>query len=402
MTGQTRQNARVLIVDDDATQVQALSKTLSDQGYETTGFTRPAQALTAIKPGQFELLLTDMNMPEMGGIELLNAAQQIDNDLVGVIMTGEGTIATAVEAMRTGALDYILKPFKLSALMPVLARALAVRDLRIEVAQLEQSVRERSIELEAANKELEAFAYSVSHDLRSPLTVVVGYLDVLIAQYAAGLPPMAQTILDSTLKSALRMNQLIEDLLRLSRLNREPLARERVDVRALVEEVAQELRASWDGRRVEVRVGDLPDASGDPGLLKQVFTNLLSNAFKFTRDKAVAVVEVCCLKSDSETVYFVRDNGAGFDMRRAKRLFGAFQRLHSARQFEGTGVGLSIVHRVVARHGGRVWAEAEVGKGATFYFSLDNAAPSAADFAVPGHVGAPLNSPAIETRPQPH
>jgi two-component system, sensor histidine kinase and response regulator len=370
MSLQNPVKARVVIVDDDPAQVRALSSILADHGYETTGFTRPAQALTAIRPGRFELLLSDMNMPDISGINLLEAAQQIDPDLVGVIMTGEGTIQTAVEAMRTGAFDYILKPFKLSSLIPVLARALAVRDLRIEVAKLEQSVRERSIELESANKELEAFAYSVSHDLRSPLTVVVGYLDVLIAQFATGLPPMAQTILESTLKSALRMNELIEDLLRLSRMNREPLSKERVDVRALVNEVVGELRPSWRGRQVEVLVGDLPETTGDPGLLKQVFTNLLSNAIKFTRDKDLAIVEVSCIKEGAETVYFVRDNGAGFDMRHAKNLFGAFQRLHSPGKFEGTGVGLSIVHRVVSRHGGRVWAEAEVGKGAAFFFSL--------------------------------
>lgn len=361
---------RILIVDDEAAQMQALCTTLQDHGYETRGFTEAKTALEALQRDEFDLLLADLTMPGMNGIALLQAAQQIDRDLVGIIMTGEGTITSAVEAIKTGALDYILKPFKLSVILPVLARALAVRDLRMANAKLERSIRERTAELEAANKELEAFAQSVSHDLRSPLTVIIGTAELLLDEHTAYPPAKTQQLVRNIMTSAERMARLINDLLRLSRLGRQPLAKSPVNIRALVLEVLDELQKEQGDRRVQVEIGDLPDGVGDPALLKQVFTNLLSNAFKFTRGREKPVVVVSCHCHAGENVYSVCDNGAGFDMRQANELFGAFQRFHSAEQFEGTGVGLSIVHRIIQRHGGRIWAEAEPGKGARFQFSL--------------------------------
>ncbi len=166
------------------------------------------------------------------------------------------------------------------------------------------------------------------------------------------------------------MNQLIDDLLRFSRLVRQPLSKRPVNIPALVREVVEELSKERAERHIELNIGDLPDCVGDPSLLKQVFVNLLSNAFKYTSRKEKATVEVGCQQREGETIYFVRDNGAGFDMQYAGKLFGVFQRLHSPDEFEGTGVGLSIVQRIIQRHGGRIWAEAEVDKGATFNFSL--------------------------------
>jgi len=365
-------SARILIVDDEAAQMKALCDTLRDHGYETVGFTRGKQGLEALRTSKFELLLSDLMMPEMDGITLLRAAQETDPDLVGIIMTGQGTIDTAVEAMKSGALDYILKPFKLRAILPVLARALAVRQLRIDKRELEQRVRERTAELEAANKDLEAFSFSVSHDLRAPLRAINGFSEMLLEDHSSQMSAEAKHLLEVVSSSARRMGQLIEDLLRLSRLGRQPLAKLPVSVPALVREVLEELQRG--DRRVEVLTGDLPDCVGDPSLLRQVFVNLLTNAFKFTRQKEKAVVEIGCRRQEGERVYFVRDNGAGFDMKRAERLFGVFQRLHSDEQFEGSGVGLSIVQRIIQRHGGRVWAEAEVDKGATFYFTLPDQA----------------------------
>lgn len=363
--------ARLLIVDDDAAQLRALTDTLALQGYDTVGYASGAEAIDALRTqARFDLLLADLIMPVMGGIDLLEAALQIDRDLVAVIMTGEGTIATAVGAMKSGALDYILKPFNLSVILPVISRALAVRDLRMEVASLERSVQQRTAELEAANKELEAFAFSVSHDLRSPLTVIIGSLDTLTHDYAASLPEKGRESLARTLAGALRMSQIIDDLLRLSRVGREPLTKSKIDVGSLVREVLTELRAAQKGPDISVKIGDLPEATGDAALLRQVFVNLLSNALKFTRGKPSPLVEVGFCRTGDDGTYFVRDNGAGFDPRSAQDLFAAFRRLHGAEQFEGNGVGLSIVHRVVTRHGGRVWAEAQVDKGATFYFSL--------------------------------
>jgi two-component system sensor histidine kinase/response regulator len=364
------QPARILIVDDEAAQMQALCDTLRDEGYSVVGFTSANEALTALRPQKFDLLLTDLMMPEIDGIHLLRAAVEVDRNLVGIMMTGHGTIGSAVEAMKAGALDYIVKPFKLSVILPVLSRALIVRQLRLENAELVRRVRERTAELEAANKELDAFSASVSHDLRAPLRAILGFSSALAEDYSAQMPPEAQQLLARVTANAGRMKQLIEDLLRFSQLGRQRLARQPVATADLVREVLEDLRREQVDRQVEIRVGDLPDCVGDPALLRQVLVNLLSNAFKFTRQKENAIIEVGYRRQEGEQVYFVKDNGAGFDMQYAQRLFNAFQRLHRADEFEGTGIGLSIVQRIIVRHGGRIWAEAQVDQGATFFFGL--------------------------------
>ncbi len=361
---------RLLIVDDEESQMEALRDTLSERGFDAVGHTSPHAAIKVLEVQDFDILLTDLMMPGMDGISLLRAAQAIRPLLVGVVMTGHGTIGTAVEAMQGGAHDYILKPFKLSAVLPVLARAVAVRDLRVRNAALQRRVDERTRELEAANRDLEAFAASVSHDLLAPLRAIRGFSEIVEKDFSEHLPQDGRTLLSRVTGSARRMEDLIRDLLQFSRWGRWPLNKRPVYVGALVTTIVDELRAQQPSRRVEVRLGDLPDAVADPSLLRQVFVNLLSNAFKFTQHVAGAVVDVGGRREGDETVYFVRDNGAGFDMRFAGKLFGVFQRLHHEREFEGTGVGLSTVHRIVERHGGRIWAEGQVGEGATFHISL--------------------------------
>ena len=237
-------------------------------------------------------------------------------------------------------------------------------------ATLAERVRERTAELEAANKELEAFSYSVSHDLRAPLRAVSGFSSIVLQQFSSGVSPDAQRFLKEINASAHEMARLIDGLLEFSRLSRQTVARQPVNISALVRDVLAELRKEQQDRQLEIQIGDLPDCMGDPLLLKQVFANLLSNALKFTRHKDKGVIEVGWRKEDGKGVYFVRDNGAGFDMRYAEKLFGVFQRLHRNDEFEGTGVGLSIVQRIIHRHGGHISAEGEVNKGATFYFSL--------------------------------
>jgi hypothetical protein len=362
--------ARVLVVDDEAPQMEALCRTLKDEGYETAGFTNGMAALAALRESRFEVLLADLTMPEMDGIALLNQAQAIDPDLVGIIMTGHGRIDTAVRAMKIGAIDYVLKPFKLRDLLPVLARALGIRRLRLENAELARQVAQHTAELEASNKELESFTYSVSHDLRAPLRAIDAYAGMLVEDFGTQLPEAATELLGRINASVERMRELMDALIRFSRLGRQSLTMRNVNVSSLVQEVLEEFRQERKERQIDVRVGPLPDCLGDATLLKAALTNLVSNAFKFTRRKERAEIEIGCREEEGRKTYFVRDNGAGFDPRYAEKLFGVFQRLHRAEDFEGTGVGLSIVQRIIQRHGGRIWAEAELGKGATFYFTL--------------------------------
>jgi len=259
-----------------------------------------------------------------------------------------------------------------------LERVRLVEALAETNGQLEDKVREvteRRQQLEAANRELEAFSYTISHDLRAPLRAVSGFTSILFEEYADAMPVEARGYLKRVKDSGDHMGHLVDDLLAFSRLGRQAVRTQRVSIRGIVDRALEQLATSLDSRQVEVVIGELPDAACDPALVEQVFVNLLSNAFKYSRPREHARVEVGVLEPDAAEgpTYFVRDNGAGFDMEYAGKLFGVFQRLHHSEDFEGTGVGLAIVHRIVERHGGRIWAEAKVDGGATFYFTLKGA-----------------------------
>lgn len=236
--------------------------------------------------------------------------------------------------------------------------------------ELEQRVIERTAELETANKELEAFSYSVSHDLRAPLRAIDGFSRILFDEIGPLATPEIQRYLNVIRDNAQQMGRLIDDLLSFSRLSRQPLKKVTFSPLDLINQVQTTLSPITDGRSLELVIADLPACEGDPALLKQVWMNLLSNAIKFTRGRDPARIEIGALTHPGEIVYFVKDNGAGFDMRYADKLFGVFQRLHYSEEYEGTGVGLAIVQRIIRRHGGHVWAEGELGHGATFFFSL--------------------------------
>jgi len=238
--------------------------------------------------------------------------------------------------------------------------------------ELEERVLDRTAELAAANKELEAFTYSVSHDLRAPLRHIDSYGRILEQEFADHLPAEAQDFLKRIRQGIQKMGRLIDDLLNLARVSRQGLTRRPASLNTIVEEVIVDLRAETQNREIEWRVTSLPLLECDPGLIKQVFANLLANAIKYTRPRSKAIIEVGQSQEKNELVIFVRDNGVGFNMKFAGKLFGVFQRLHRADEFEGTGVGLATVERIIRQHGGRVWGQAELDKGATFYFTLPN------------------------------
>ncbi len=234
----------------------------------------------------------------------------------------------------------------------------------------EDALKVRTSQLEAANKELESFSYSVSHDLRTPLRAIDGFSKMLAKDLEGKLDQEEQRKFNVISENTRRMGLLIDDLLSFSRLGNQPMSLSRVNVQDLVNQVWEESRAITPDRKMELIIGDLPQASGDSALLKQVLSNLLANAVKFSRRKKPAIIEIGGKSEGKEIVYYVKDNGTGFDMKYYDKLFGVFQRLHSESEYEGTGVGLAIVQRIIYRHGGRVWAEGKIGKGATFYFSL--------------------------------
>jgi len=248
-----------------------------------------------------------------------------------------------------------------------------------EIKDLNRELSVRVADIAAVNKELEGFSYSVSHDLRAPLRAIGGFSQMLIEDYRDKVDGEGRRYLTVIIDNVKRMGQLIDDLLAFSQAGRKPLQKAEVGIDRMTREVVKELQVLHPDRKIDLKMGDLPPGQGDPAMIRQVLVNLLSNAVKYTRGRDPARIEIGARTDAAETVYHVRDNGVGFEMEYAAKLFGVFQRLHTAKEFEGTGVGLALVQRIIQRHGGRVWGEGRVNQGATFYFTLPRAEEGEAD-----------------------
>ncbi len=408
--------SRVLIVDDIVENRYLLETVLKAGGYDVVSAADGAEALAAAQAAPPDLVVTDILMPVMDGFELCRR-WKADERLRGiplVFYTATYTDSKDEALARTlGADRFLVKPLPPEVLLEEVRGALAAprtehpaadagevlqeysealfRKLQRKVAQLgaeaatrrraeeevralnaelEERVRTRTAELETSIREMEAFSYSVSHDLRAPLRAIDGYSALLESGASANLDAEGRELLRKVRASARTMSTLIDELLEFSRTGRSELRRTRLDMGAIVRSAFEQVTTPAERARIELRVDALPPADGDAALVRLVVTNLLSNAVKFSSGRERAVIEVGSRREGDRTAYFVRDNGAGFDMKYVDKLFGVFQRLHSPAEFPGVGVGLAIVQRIVTRHGGTVSATGRVGEGAEFTFSL--------------------------------
>jgi signal transduction histidine kinase len=360
--GVASRHARVLIADDSADMRKYLARILETRWKVDLAVDGRA-ALEAAREHPPDLVLTDVMMPRLDGLALLRElrADPRTREVPIVLVSARAGEESLLAGIETGADDYLVKPFSARELLARVRTHLNLGRLR----------RQWSSELQAANRELEAFSYSVSHDLRAPLRAIDRFSNALLGDYGPQLDEKGRHYLEQVRAATSRMARLIDDLLGLARISRHQLVRQRVSLSQIAGGVAAELSTRPPGRRVAVRVDEGLTAEADPHLLTIVLENLIGNAWKFTAKTEDASIEVGKRVDGATTAFYVRDNGAGFDMAYADKLFGAFQRLHSQADFEGTGIGLATVQRIINRHGGRIWAEGEVGKGATFYFTLE-------------------------------
>jgi two-component system sensor histidine kinase/response regulator len=353
----------ILVVDDRSDKLLAVETILAPLGERLVRARSGEQALRHLLQADVAVILLDVHMPGMDGFETARLARgrERSRQTPIIFVTADDNEVEIARAYALGAVDFIRSPFTAEMLR-------AKVSVFVELFRARRQLERETEHVQALNEELEAFSYSVSHDLRAPVRHVSGFVNLLRRSSEGALNETARHHLDSIARAASRMGELIDDLLAFSRMGRSELMRTRVDLARLVRELLPDVGAPG---HVEWHLDDLPEVSGDPAMLRVVMVNLLANAVKYTRTREHPRIEVGATPGeDGKIVISVRDNGVGFDMQYADRLFGVFQRLHSADEFEGTGIGLATVRRVVHRHGGRVWAEAAVDQGATFHFSL--------------------------------
>lgn len=395
----------ILLVDDEPANLHALQAVLEPLDQNLITAASGTQALRQVLEHDFAVILLDVQMPDMSGIEAAAMIRERERSKTTPIIFLTGVVKTAemmFKGYSAGAVDYLMKPVisgVLRAKVEVFVELAQVRhSLQQEVAErvriggemskLNMVLEQRNEDLTAANSDLEAFSHSVSHDLRMPLRHIQAYVSMIEESALARLTADEQRRLKGVREAAQRMSQLIDDLLAFSRIGRTTMRKTPVDLNALVRAVIAELQPEFKSRKVDWTLQHLPYTSGDRALLHQVFLNLLANAVKYTRTRAEARIQVFAIEQDDELIVGVKDNGVGFDPVYSDKLFGVFQRLHSATDFEGTGVGLANVRRIVQRHGGRTWAESVLNEGATFYFSLPAPDKAESEMPAPGAMAA--------------
>jgi signal transduction histidine kinase len=375
----------ILLVDDKPENLVALESVLDAPGYHLVRAVGGQEALLALLEREYAAIVLDVQMPDMSGIELARMirTRRKTQDVPILFLTAHGD-ESAVAGYEAGAVDFLTKPLQPAVLRSKVAvfvdlfrktEALKAeveerRQAEMRIAQLNKELGGRVEELAAANAELEAFSYTLSHDLRAPLRHVSGFVTLLRDSLGERQNAEDAEFIRLIQTATARMGRLIDDMLSFFRVGQIGINRGVVSLTALVEEVRETLTPAFGGRTVRWRIHPLPEVEGDPAMLRQVVASLLDNALKFTRTRTCADIEIGVDRKGDEHVFFVHDNGVGFDQRHADKLFGVFQRLHSATEFEGTGIGLASVRRIVHRHNGRTWAESRPGEGTTIYFSL--------------------------------
>jgi light-regulated signal transduction histidine kinase (bacteriophytochrome) len=321
-------------------------------------------------------MLLDLALPDSFGMETFVRAKAQALGVAIIVLTGLADDSLALKLVQGGAQDFVAKVDVSGnnltrAILYAVERERLQHEFRKLNLELEQRVKDRTAELEVTNRDLEAFSFSVSHDLRAPLIKLIGFADLLEAKCSAQLDPNGAKYLAKIHEAAFKMSHLIDDMLRLAKVGRQGLHKKEVSLRSLVDEVLAELGTEIEKRKIDWRITALPAIDCDRGLMKQVLANLISNAVKYTGPRERGLIEIGQMTIEGQTVFFVRDNGVGFDMKLASKLFAPFQRLHQDHEFEGTGIGLATVQRIIEKHRGRIWAESESGRGSTFFFTIN-------------------------------